>query len=225
MRIAALVFPRLTQLDLTGPYEVWSRVPGLEVMLVASGREQVRSEFGLPIAPTATFDDAAQCDVLFCPGGPGVNDAILDERLLLFVRTQAEEARYVTAVCSGSLILGAAGLLDGYRAVTHWTAMEFLPLFGALPIDERIVRDRNRITGGGVTAGIDFALAVVAETRGPEIAKQIQLAIEYDPRPPFDSGHPRRADPSIVEIVTASRAETQQRRRDAVASAVRRLRT
>ncbi|HEV8657964.1 MAG TPA: DJ-1/PfpI family protein [Thermoanaerobaculia bacterium] len=223
MRIAALVFPRLTQLDLTGPYEVWSRVPGAEVMLVASSLEAVRSEFGLPIVPSTTFDDAPQSDLLFCPGGPGVNDAILDQRLLSFIRAQAEHAQFVTAVCTGSLILGAAGLLDGYRAATHWTAMELLPLFGAIPVDERVVRDRNRITGGGVTAGIDFALAVVAEWRGPEVAKQIQLAIEYDPQPPFDSGHPRRAERSIVDSVMESRMSAQQRRRDAVVEAARRL--
>ena len=223
MRIAALVFPRLTQLDLTGPYEVFSRVPGAEVMLVAKSLEPVRSEFGLPIVPNATFENTAPCTLLFCPGGPGVNDAILDDDLLSFVRTQAELAQYITSVCSGSLILAAAGLLDGYRATTHWTAMEFLPLFGAFAIDERIVRDRNRITGGGVTAGIDFALAVVAELRGPEVAKQIQLDIEYDPQPPFDSGHPSRAERSIVESVMESRTAALQRRRDAVATAARRL--
>ncbi|HEX9162819.1 MAG TPA: DJ-1/PfpI family protein [Thermoanaerobaculia bacterium] len=223
MRIAAVVFPRLTQLDLAGPYEVFSRVAGEEVMLVARSLEAVRSEFGLAIAPTNTFHDAPQADVLFCPGGPGANEAMLDDELLSFVRNQAQAARYVTSVCTGALILGAAGLLDGYRAATHWTAMEFLAEFGATAVDERVVRDRNRITAGGVTAGIDFALAVVAELHGSELAKQIQLTIEYDPHPPFDSGHPSRAAAWTLATVKAARADAQERRRAAVREAVQRL--
>ncbi|HSP15565.1 MAG TPA: DJ-1/PfpI family protein [Thermoanaerobaculia bacterium] len=223
MRIAAVLFPRLTQLDLTGPYEVFSRVPQCELLLVANSLAPVRSEFGLPIAPNATFDGAPQCDVLLCPGGPGVNEAILDDGLLAFVRSQAGGARYVTSVCTGALILGAAGLLDGYRAATHWTAMEFLPLFGATPVDERVVRDRNRITGGGVTAGIDFALSVVAEWFGAELAQHIQLIIEYEPKPPFH-GHPEKAADSIVADVRAARSEFQERRREAVVKAVGKLR-
>ena len=223
MRIAALVFPRLTQLDLTGPYEVFSRVPGAEMMLVARTLNPVRSEFGLPITPTFTFDDAPQCDILFTPGGPGVNDAVLDDRLLAFVRAQAKAARYVTSVCSGALILGAAGLLDGYRATTHWASMEFLRGFGATPSDERIVRDRNRITAGGVTAGIDFGLALVAELCGEEMAKQIQLWIEYDPHPPFVAGHPRVAERSLVAGVESQKREGIERRREVMARAAARL--
>jgi len=221
MRIAAVVFPRLTQLDLTAPYEVFSRCPDAELLIVSHSLDPVRSEFGLPIAPTATFDGAPPCDVLFCPGGPGVNDAILDEKLLSFVRSQGTRASYVTSVCSGALILGAAGLLNGFRATTHWAAMEFLPHFGATPVEERIVRDRNRITGGGVTAGIDFALALVAELCGPDVAKQIQLMIEYDPEPPFASGNPRHAEQATVEAVMKQRREAQERRREAVMKAVR----
>jgi cyclohexyl-isocyanide hydratase len=223
MRIAAVLFPRLTQLDLTGPYEVFSRVPRCELMLVAKSLDPVRSEFGLPIAPNATFDGAPPCDVLFCPGGPGVNDAILDDGVLAFVRSQAESARFVTSVCTGALILGAAGLLDGYRAATHWTAMEFLPLFGATPVDERVVRDRNRITGGGVTAGIDFALTIAAEVCGSEVAQQIALMMEYEPKAPF-RGHPRTAPPGIVDEVKSSRRDFQETRRRAVMEAVGKLR-
>ncbi len=211
MRIAALVFPRLTQLDLTGPYEVFSRVPDAEVALVAKTLEPVRSEFGLPIQPTATFDSAPQCDVLFVPGGPGVNDAMLDETVLAFVRSQAQNARWITSVCTGALILGAAGLLDGYRAATHWCAMEFLPLFGATAVEERVVIDRNRITAGGVTAGIDFAIRLVAQIRGPEVAKSIELAIEYR--------HPRDAEETIVRRVKETRADAQEVRRGAVEKA------
>ena len=220
MRIAAVVFPRLTQLDFTAPYEVFSRCPGAELLIVGHTLEPVRSEFGLPITPTATFESAPQCDVLFCPGGPGVNDAILDATLLSFVRNQATNASYVTSVCSGALILGAAGLLNGFRATTHWAAMEFLPQFGAQPVEERIVRDRNRITAGGVTAGIDFGLALVAEMFGPEVAKEIQLMIEYDPEPPFASGNPRQAEPSTVKAVMKQRESAQQQRREAVAKAL-----
>ena len=221
MRIAAVVFPRLTQLDFTGPYEVFSRCPEAEVLIVSESLEPVRSEFGLPITPTATFDSAPACDVLFCPGGPGVNDAMLDQKLLAFLRAQASSAGYVTSVCSGALILGAAGLLNGFRATTHWAAMEFLPQFGAEPVEERIVRDRNRITAGGVTAGIDFALAIVAEMRGPDVAKEIQLMIEYDPEPPFASGNPRQAEPRTVEAVMKQRQAAQEQRRRAVAKALR----
>lgn len=215
MRIAAVVFPRLTQLDLTGPYEVFSRVPDAEVALVARSLEPVRSEFGLPIQPTARFVDVDRCDVLFVPGGPGVNDAMLDDDVLSFVRAQAQTARWVTSVCTGALILGAAGLLDGYRAATHWTAMEFLPLFGATPVDERVVIDRNRITAGGVTAGIDFAIRLVAQIRGPEVARSIELAIEY--KTPTDE------EATLVERLRRSRAETQERRRAAVEKAAGKL--
>lgn len=222
MRIAALVFPRLTQLDLAGPYEVFSRVPEVQMMLVAKSLEPVRSEYGLPITPTSTFADTPQADVLFCPGGQGVNEAMLDDDVLAFVRTQAGHARYITSVCTGALLLGAAGLLDGYRATTHWTAMEFLPLFGAIPVEERVVCDRNRITGGGVTAGIDFALFVLAEVSGEDVARFVQLAIEYDPHPPF-AGHPRGASDGLVASVKASRARAHEQRRQAVHEAARRL--
>ncbi|HSP32969.1 MAG TPA: DJ-1/PfpI family protein [Thermoanaerobaculia bacterium] len=216
MRIAAVVFPRLTQLDLTGPYEVFSRVADAELDLVAQSLEPVRSEFGLPIVPTTTFDRAVQCDVLFVPGGPGVNDAMLDDRLVAFVRTQAAGARYVTSVCTGALILGAAGLLRDYRAATHWTAMEFLPRFGAIPVDERVVVDRNRVTSGGVTAGIDFALRVVAKLRGSEAARLIELAIEYRPMTDGDS--------TLVQRVKTGQVNAQEIRRAAVEKAAGKLR-
>jgi cyclohexyl-isocyanide hydratase len=213
--VSMLLFPRMTQLDLTGPYEVLARMPDARIALVAEAREPVMSETGFTITPTATFDDAPPCDILFVPGGPGVDDAMLDLCVLDFVRNNANAA-YITSVCTGALILGAAGLLDGYSATTHWTALEFLPRFGARPVAERVVVDRNRITGGGVTSGVDFALRLVAEIHGAETAKQIQLMIEYYPHPPFASGSPNTAEPEIVERVRALRTAAQERRRAAV---------
>ena len=174
-----LLFPRLTQLDLTAPFEIFSRLQSTAIALVAATRDPVRSEGGLPLIPTATFEDAPQCDVLFVPGGKGVDTAMLDDAVLEFVRRQAAGAKWITSVCTGSLLLGAAGLLRGYRATTHWTAIDFLPRFGAIAVRERVVHDRNRITGAGVTAGIDLALAVAAQLQGDEVARRIQSAIEY----------------------------------------------
>jgi cyclohexyl-isocyanide hydratase len=171
-----------------------------------------------------TFDSAPPSDVLFVPGGsPGVDDNLGNERLLAFLRAQAAEAKYVTAVCTGALLLGAAGLLDGYRAATHWMAMDFLAPFGATPVHERIVIDRTRITGGGVTAGIDVALSIAAELHGSDVAKEIQLFVEYDPQPPFHSGSPRIADPALVERVRAKNANLVEKRGGLVNAAAARL--
>lgn len=178
--IAMLLFPRLTQLDLTAPFEIFSRCPSTTIDLVAATLEPVRSEGGLPITPTKTFDAVAQCDLLFVPGGKGVDAAMLDDAVLEFLRKQAATAKWITSVCTGSLLLGAAGLLSGYRATSHWTAIDFLPQFGAVPVRERVVRDRNRVTGAGVTSGIDLALAVAADVYGEDVARRIQIAIEYD---------------------------------------------
>lgn len=177
--IAMLLFPRLTQLDLTAPFEIFSRCPSTTIDLVAATLDPVLSEGGLPMAPTKTFDAASQCDLLFVPGGKGVDAAMLDDAVLEFLRRQAANAKWITSVCTGSLLLGAAGLLRGYRATSHWTAIDFLPQFGAVPVRERVVRDRNRITGAGVTAGIDLALAVAREVFGEDVARRIQVQIEY----------------------------------------------
>lgn len=218
-----ILFDRLTQLDLTAPFEVFWRMPETTVELVARSRDAVVAEGGLAIVPNATFDDAQRADLLFVPGGTGVNAAILDEALLAFVRRQAEQARWITSVCTGALILGAAGLLRGYEAATHWAAMEFLPRFGATPVERRVVRDRNRITAGGVTAGIDFALTVAAELHGEAVAKAIQLGIEYDPHPPFDSGSPRAADEATVAAVRRRLEKSAVTRRGAVEKAAARM--
>ncbi|MBA3880321.1 MAG: thiamine biosynthesis protein ThiJ [Sphingobium sp.] len=194
IRVAFLLFPNVTQLDLTGPAQVLSRLGNVSVDLVAKTREPVPTDACFALLPTTTLADAAQPDILCVPGGFGVNDAIDDAGTLAWVKQAAAGAQWVTSVCTGSLILGAAGLLRGYRATTHWAQHHHLASFGAIPVHERVVFDRNRVTGGGVTAGIDFALALTAAIRGEAHARLVQLSLEYDPAPPFDSGSPERAD-------------------------------
>jgi cyclohexyl-isocyanide hydratase len=223
-RIGFLLFPNITQLDLTGPWEVLSQMPRAQLFLVWKTLEPVRAGSGLTILPTATFADCPQLDLICVPGGGGMNPLLTDAETLEFVRRQAAGARYVTSVCTGALVLGAAGLLKGRRAVTHWMSMDLLKAFEAVPVDERVVVDGNVITGGGVTAGIDFALRVVAEVAGEAAARAIQLGIEYDPSPPFDSGHPRVADPALVETTKAAASTRQAERRAQVEKAAAALR-
>jgi cyclohexyl-isocyanide hydratase len=218
-----VLFPGLTQLDLAGPYEVLSRLPDTTVHLVADTLAPVRTERGLTITPDATFDDVPPLDLLCVPGGPGVDPLMEDARLLGFLEARARQARHVTSVCTGALLLGAAGLLRGYRATTHWLSLDLLPLFGAIPVEERVVVDRDRLTGGGVTAGIDLALAVAAELFGRAVAEEIQLTIEYDPAPPFRSGSPRTAPAAVVESVTRARRRRQAERRVIAERAAARL--
>jgi len=206
-----LLFPCLTQLDLTGPYEVLHRIPEARVHLVWKDLEPVRTEQGFGILPTTTLDDCPPLDVVFVPGGFGQARLMRDEAVLSFLRKQAASARYVTSVCTGALLLGAAGLLEGYEATTHWAYTDLLPTFGARPAKGRVVRDRNRITAGGVTAGIDFALTLAAEIAGEATAKAIQLGLEYDPAPPFRNGHPDVADPELVAAIKQRLRERQAR--------------
>jgi cyclohexyl-isocyanide hydratase len=196
-----LLFPRLTQLDLTGPFELFHRVPGARVHLVWKDLQPVRADSGMAIVPTTTLADCPPLDVLCVPGGYGQALLADDEAVLAFLRRQGEHARYVTSVCTGALLLGAAGLLDGYAATTHWAYVDQLAAFGARYTPGRVVVDRNRITGGGVTAGIDFGLTLVAKLAGEEVAQAIQLGLEYDPEPPFRRGRPELADPAIVAAV------------------------
>lgn len=212
MRIGMLVFADMTQLDFTGPYEVFSQMPGCEVRVIAASAEPVAARGGLKFVPDTTLADAPPLDLVFVPGGPGVGALMEDRAVLEFLRRQAAGAKYVTSVCTGALVLGAAGLLKGYRATTHWLSLDLLPVFGVMPATERVVVDRNRITGGGVTSGIDFALVVAAEVCGEEAAKRIQLLIEYNPAPPFACGHPSSADQAIVDGVRAARAPMQAAR-------------
>ena len=162
LQIGLVLFPTVTQLDFTGPLQVFSSLPGAKIHLIWKRIEPVTSDSVLVLTPTTTFADCPQLDVICVPGGFGTDDMINDEEMLAFLRQQAPGAKYITSVCTGSLVLGAAGLLKGYRAATHWTAMDFLSAFGAIPTKTRVCVDRNRVTGGGVTAGIDFALTLVS---------------------------------------------------------------
>jgi len=198
MNIGLLLFPKLTLLDLVGPAEVFVRVPDAKIHLVWKNRDLVATMSGHEMLPTTTFADCPQLDVLCVPGGPGQMDLMEDEETLRFLRIQAAGAKWVTSVCTGSLVLGAAGLLTGYRAACHWASLDQLALFDAIPVAERVVFDRNRVTGGGVTAGIDFALSLVAKMHSEELAKVIQLTMEYDPMPPFVGGSPKSAEPALV---------------------------
>ncbi len=212
MVIGMLIFKDMTQLDFTGPYEVFSQMPGCEVKVIAATLEPVAANGGLRFLPDTTLETAPALDLVFVPGGPGVGPLMEDRAVLEFLRRQSAAARYVTSVCTGALVLGAAGLLKGYRATTHWLSLDLLREFGITAATERVVIDRNRITGGGVTSGIDFALVVAAEVCGADAAKQIQLLIEYNPAPPFACGHPSTADAAVVERVRSARAGMQAAR-------------
>lgn len=196
--IAFLLFPGVTQLDLTGPAQFLSRLGNAKLDLVWKSLEPVMTDAGFAIMPTARFDDIAGADILCIPGGIGVTGVMMDEAAMAWVRQVGSDAQWVTSVCTGSLILGAAGLLKGYKATSHWAWHDNLALFGAEPVKARTVFDRNRVTGGGVTAGIDFALALMREIRGEEHARLVQLSLEYDPAPPLDSGSPEKAGAAMV---------------------------
>lgn len=196
--VGFLLYPNLTQLDLTGPAQFLSRAPGAKVHYIWKTIEPIPSDAGLALMPTTTFEDCPQLDMICVPGGAGQVALMNDEETLGFLRRQGEKAKYVTSVCTGSLVLGAAGLITGYKSACHWMWREYLPAFGAIPVNARVVKDRNRISGGGVTAGIDFALTVIATEWGDDVAKQIQLFLEYNPQPPFDTGSPEKAGPEMV---------------------------
>jgi len=218
-RIGLLLFPDITQLDLTGPYEVLTKMPGAALHLVWKTLDPVRAGGGMLLLPDTTFANCPQLDLVCVPGGAGINALLEDSSTLDFLRRQAMGARYVTSVCTGALVLGAAGLLKGRRATTHWMSCGMLEAFGAIPTPGRVVEDGTVITGGGVTAGIDFALLIAARVAGEEVARAIQLGIEYDPAPPFDSGHPDRADAALVARTRAQAEKRQAERAAAVARA------
>jgi cyclohexyl-isocyanide hydratase len=193
-----VIFNNITQLDFTGPLQVLHRLPNSQVHIIAATLEPVMSDCGLALVPTITFADCPQLDLICIPGGFGVEAAIADARVIEFVRKQASQAQYVTSVCTGAFVLGTAGLLQGKKATTHWAYHPMLATVGAIPTQGRVVRDGNVFTGGGVTAGIDFALTIVSEIAGAQVAQGIQLSIEYDPAPPFDSGTPNKAPGDIL---------------------------
>ena len=223
LAIGILIYPNVTQLDATGPAQVLARVPGATLHMIWKTREPIPTDAGFSIVPNTTFADCPRLDVICVPGGGGQVALMTDPETLDFLRDQAATARYVTSVCTGSLVLGAAGLLKGYRSACHWAWRELLADFGAIPVAERVVRDRNRISGGGVTAGIDFGLTVAAELAGEEVAKSIQLVLEYDPQPPFDSGSPEKAGPERVKRLRERLAPMLDSRRKANAEAAARL--
>ena len=223
LHIGLLLFPRVTQLDFTGPLQVFSSVPGATVHLIWKRIEPVPSDSVLTLTPTTTFADCPQLDVICVPGGGGADDIVNDEEVLDFLRKQAANAKYVTSVCTGSLALGAAGLLKGYRAATHWSAMEMLALFGATPTPTSVCIDLNRVTGGGVTAGIDFALTLVSMLVDRTTAEAIQLRLEYNPAPPFNAGSPDTAPAEVLAILRERGAPGQARRIEAVKRAAERV--
>ena len=223
LQIGLVLFPKVTQLDFTGPLQVFSSVPGAQVHLIWKRIEPVPSDSVLILTPTVSFADCPQLDVICVPGGAGTDDMVNDAEMLAFLRRQAEGAKYITSVCTGSLVLGAAGLLQGYRATTHWTAIDLLAPFGATPVDTRVCIDRNRVTGGGVTAGIDFALTLVSILVDRATAEMIQLRLEYNPAPPFNAGSPDTAPPEILAHMKERIAPSRQRRSEAMQRAAARL--
>jgi cyclohexyl-isocyanide hydratase len=222
-RVAMLVYPGVTQLDLTGPQEVFKKVHGVEVRLYWKNLSPVNSASGLHLIPSSTFEDDSPIDLLCVPGGPGQVELMADEEVLGFLRRAAESARFITSVCTGSLLLGAAGLLQGYRATTHWTSMDNLEPLGAIAVAERVVCDRNRITGAGVTAGIDFALTVIAQLWGEAVARAVQLGLEYDPQPPFNTGSPRSAPLDDLQRIQLQMRPFLERRMEATRKAAAKL--
>ncbi len=214
IEIGFLIFPNIQQLDFTGPYEVFASAPDVRVHLVWKTLQPVLSVTGLPFTATVTLQDCPKLDVFVVPGGRGVNALLQDDEIINFLRSQASSVRYLTSVCTGSVALGAAGLLKGKRATTHWSSFDLLPQFGAIPVQERVVVDGNLITAGGITSGIDFGLVVLTELLGRSIAEKVQLMLEYDPSPPFHCGTPSTARPEIVaEVRQDSRFSREERER------------
>ena len=223
LRVVFLVYPNVTQLDLTGPAQVLSRLGNSTVDLVWKTRDPVQTDSGFALLPTATLDETETADILCIPGGFGCVDVMHDDEALDWVRSVGSGVQWLTSVCTGSLILGAAGLLQGYRATSHWAWRDDLKLFGAEPVAERVVFDRNRVTGGGVTAGIDFALALTAKIRGERFAQAIQLGLEYDPHPPFSAGSPEAAGKELVEAVRERSSRMAPDREERVRAAAERM--
>ena len=223
LNIGSLLFKNLDQTDLTGPFEVLSRLPNATHRIYAKSTDPVRDMMGLRITPDATLTEAPQLDILHVPGGPGQQALMEDEEVLGWLRGQAEGAKKVFSVCTGALLCGAAGLLRGKRATTHWASFHLLPWFGAIPVDERVVVDGDWIFAAGVTAGIDSALRLAAEVRGVPAAQRIQLDIAYAPEPPFQSGTPQTAPPEILQAARRDVAELIARREASARQAAARL--
>ena len=222
LQIVFALYPGVTHLDFTGPHQVLVRTPNASVVAASMGAQDIEAE-GLTFSNLADLAKLEHCDVLCVPGGFGTTDAMLDAAFMAQIRRLGASATYLTSVCTGSLILGAAGFLTGKRATSHWAWREQLAEFGAIVSDERVVRDGNLFTGGGVTAGIDFALVLLAEMAGQDYAESIQLGLEYAPAPPFNSGRPELARPEVLANIKARMAEMANARSAAVSSAANRL--
>jgi putative intracellular protease/amidase len=221
--IVEAIYPGMTQLDFTGPHTIFSRLPNTVTIVASEPGGMIESEGALTFAGTTRLAEIARCDMLFVPGGMAATDVINDLAFMKEFKRLAEGARYLTSVCTGSLVLGAAGLLKGRRAACHWAWRHMLPLFGAEPDASRVARDGNIITGGGVTAGIDFALVVAAELAGVTFAQALQLNLEYAPAPPFDAGRPETAPPEVLALVESRMAKLLPQRRAGAEAAAARL--
>ncbi len=221
--IVETIYPGMTQLDFTGPHTIFSRIPGARVVVASEPGGPIESDDGLVFAGSRRMAEIARCDLLFVPGGFAATEVANNEAFMREFRRLAAGARYLTSVCTGSLVLGAAGLLKGKRAACHWAWRDLLPLFGAIPDPARVARDGDVITGGGVTAGIDFALVVAAEIGGDALAQSLQLAIEYAPAPPFAAGRPETAPAEVLAAVKARLAPRLVERAAAAERAAARL--
>jgi cyclohexyl-isocyanide hydratase len=225
LEIAMLVYPGMTALDLVAPQTVFAELMSTRVELVWKSKETIISDTGIPIVPTLSFADCpAEPDIVFVGGGTKGTWALMNDPAVIgFLQSRGAKAKLVTSVCTGSLVLGAAGLLNGYKATSHWVARDLLLLFGATPVNARVVEDRNRITGAGVTAGMDFALRIATRLRGDEYAQALQLANEYDPQPPFKAGNPQDASPKVRDFVSGYYAPTIEEARVEAMKARKRL--
>ena len=212
LNIGSIIFPQMDQYDFTGPFEVLSQVPGSTFHVLWKEKAPIRDRRGLILTPEETFSESPLLDVLVVPGGHGQQALMEDEAVLSFIRNQAANARYVFSVCTGALLCGAAGLLRGVKATTHWSAFHLLSYFGAIPVEARVVVDGKFVSAAGVTAGLDGALRLVSLLRDDRTAQAIQLAIEYAPEPPFNSGTPETAPREVVETVRASARQITEAR-------------
>jgi len=223
MKIGFLIFPGVTAMDFLGPHEVLGRLPQAVSYLIAKTSDPVQSDLGLTLTPHVTFGNTPAIDILVVPGGPGINHLLSDQETLAYIAGMADKVKYVAAVCTGALVLGAAGLLKGRQATTHWMSHHFLEMFGAKPVDERVVIDGKVITAGGVTSGIDLGLVLADIIAGRETAESIQLFLEYDPHPPFNAGSPKLAGQAVVAAAREEFSETLKQRTIAVSLAAGRL--
>ncbi|MBI0170288.1 MULTISPECIES: DJ-1/PfpI family protein [Bartonella] len=206
------IFDEMQLLDFAAPYDAFSSTPDMEVSLIGESLKPITTMGGLSFSPDHDISTLLPLDVLCIPGGNGVNRFLNNEPVLDFIRKEANEVRFLTSICTGSLILGATGLLKGRKATTHWSAMEFLPLFGAIPVEERVVVDGHIITAGGITAGMDFGLVIIAKLLGEDTAKKTQLLMQYDPEPPFDCGTPEKAPKALVEQLQQENSTDERRK-------------